>query len=47
MNHINPRAVMGANNPPDPIDDICSAYDSMRAEAENWLDGTPSRMKAR
>lgn len=38
--NANPRAVIGANLPPDPIDEICAAYDGARAEAENWLDGT-------
>ncbi|MDZ7824663.1 MAG: hypothetical protein U5K75_11975 [Ahrensia sp.] len=41
MNAINPRAVIGANNPPDLIDVITATYDGDRAEAENWLDGTP------
>lgn len=40
MNEMNPRAIMGANNPPDPIDEICAAYEGPREEAENWLDGT-------
>lgn len=39
MNEMNPRAVMGANLPPDPIDEICATYESAREEAENWLDG--------
>lgn len=41
MNDMNPRAVIGANNPPDPIDAICAQYEGERMEAENWLDGTP------
>lgn len=40
MDDLNPRAVIGANNPPDPIDVICAAYEGAREEAENWLDGT-------
>lgn len=40
MNDMNPRAVMGANNPPDPIDELCAAYEGVREESENWLDGT-------
>lgn len=40
MNDMNPRAVMGANNPPDPIDVICAQYDADRIEAENWTDGS-------
>lgn len=50
MDDLNPRAVIGANNPPDPIDTICAAYEGARVEAENWLDGTPveneTQMKA-
>ena len=41
MNDMNPRAVIGANNPPDPIDAICAQHEGERMEAENWLDGTP------
>lgn len=41
MNDLNPRAAMGGNNPPDPIDTICAQYDDTRAEAENWADGSP------
>jgi len=37
----NPRAVIGANNPPDPIDQITAQYEAARMEAENWTDGTP------
>lgn len=40
MTDANPRAVIGANNPPDPIDEITSAYEDDRLESENWLDGT-------
>ncbi len=38
---MNDRAVIGGNNPPSPIDDICAAYAATISEAENWLDGTP------
>jgi hypothetical protein len=38
---MNERAVIGGNNPPDPIDQITASYDAMRGEAENWLDGSP------
>ena len=38
---MNERAVIGGNNPPDPIDEITAAYDAERQEAENWCDGTP------
>ena len=41
MNDMNPRAVIGANNPPDPIDAICAQHEGERMESENWLDGTP------
>ena len=40
MDDMNPRAVMGANNPPDAIETIQSAYDEVFAEVNNWLDGT-------
>ena len=39
MTQNNERAVIGGNNPPDPIDTITAAYDETRAEAENWTDG--------
>ena len=37
----NPRAVIGANNPPDPIEQVLAAYDGTIAEATNWADGEP------
>lgn len=40
MDDLNPRAVIGGNTPPDPIDTITAAYNAAREEAENWLDGT-------
>lgn len=40
MDTLNPRAVIGGNAPPDPIDAICAAYEGVRMEAETWLDGT-------
>lgn len=40
MNDMNPRAIIGGNNPPDPIDAICAQFEASREEAENWLDGT-------
>jgi len=46
MTNANPRAVIGANNPPDPIDAINAAYTSAREEAENWLDGSPVENEA-
>ena len=42
----NPRATIGGNNPPDPIDTITAAYDDTRAEAENWTDGAPVENEA-
>lgn len=38
---MNERAVIGGNNPPDPIDAICATFEASRMEAENWLDGEP------
>jgi len=46
MTDANPRAVIGANNPPDPIDTITAPFDDARAEAENWTDGTPVENEA-
>ena len=46
MDGINPRAVIGGNNPPDPIETITAPFDNDRAEAENWLDGTPVENEA-
>lgn len=40
MDDVNHRAMIGGNNPPDPIDEICASYEGARVEAENWLDGT-------
>lgn len=37
MHDENPGA--GHNNPPDPIEEICAAYETDRLEAENWCDG--------
>lgn len=36
---MNERAVIGGNFPPDPIDEINAAYESVRMEADNWCDG--------
>lgn len=50
MDNMNPRAVIGANNPPDPIEVICAEFEASREEASNWLDGKPvtdeAQMKA-
>lgn len=40
MNDMNPRAVLGDNMPPDPIDEVTALFEDVRTEAENWLDGT-------
>ncbi len=39
MDTLNPRAVIGGNTPPDPIDQITAPFDADREEAANWLDG--------
>lgn len=39
MNAVNPRAVIGGNNPPDPIDVALEPYGAILEEAANWLDG--------
>jgi len=46
MNDMNPRASIGDNNPPDPIDAITGAYNTDREEAENWADGAPVENEA-
>lgn len=46
----NPRAGMGGNMPPDPLDAALEPFGDVIAEAENWLDGqkveTEDQMKA-
>jgi len=42
----NPRAVIGANNPPDPIDTATAPFGDVISEAENWLDGTAVETEA-
>lgn len=37
----NARAVIGGNNPPDPIDEAVAPWAGVIAEAEHWLDGKP------
>lgn len=50
MTAPNPRAVIGGNSPPDPIDTLKATYADTIEEATNWLDGTPvtneAQMKA-
>ena len=41
MNEMNPRAVVGDNNPPDPLDEALAPFGDAISEAENWLDGDP------
>lgn len=38
---MNTTATIGHNAPPDPIEEICAAYEGDREEAENWCDGSP------
>lgn len=39
MNTMNPRAVIGSNNPPDPIDLALEPFGDALLEVVNWLDG--------
>lgn len=39
MNAQNPRAVIGNNNPPDPIDVALEPFGDVLEEVGNWLDG--------
>lgn len=39
MNDMNPRAVVGNNNPPDPIDTALEPFADTLEEVANWLDG--------
>lgn len=39
MTAANPRAVMGGNSPPDPIDLALEPFGDILEEAANWLDG--------
>lgn len=42
----NPRAVIGGNFPPDPLDAINAQHEDEREEAANWLDGMPVENEA-
>lgn len=43
----NPRAIIGANNPPvDPFDGFAAHFDTLRTEAGNWLDGSAIQSQA-
>jgi hypothetical protein len=39
MNDMNPRAVIGGNVPPDPLDEALAQFGDFITEAESWLDG--------
>lgn len=39
MNDMNPRAVIGGNVPPDPLDEALAPFGDFITEAESWLDG--------
>ena len=39
MNDMNPRAVIGGNAPPDPLDEALAPFGDFITEAEGWLDG--------
>ena len=41
MTKDNPRAAIGGNNPPDPIDEALAPHGDTIDEAQNWLDGEP------
>ncbi|MEO1538500.1 MAG: hypothetical protein AAFR73_12305 [Pseudomonadota bacterium] len=47
---MNDMAVIGHNNPPDPIEIVIAEYDAVISEAQNWADGEPvadeAQMKA-
>lgn len=38
---LNPRAIIGGNAPPDPLEEILARFGDAITEAENWLDGEP------
>ena len=46
MTDANPRAVIGGNAPPDPIDTALAHHADTLDEAANWLDGTPVETEA-
>ena len=46
MDDLNTRAMIGGNNPPDPIDEICAQFEDAHEEAANWLDGNPVENEA-
>jgi len=39
MNAVNPRAIIGSNNPPSPIDLALEPFGDVLIEVGNWLDG--------
>ena len=46
MTDTNPRAVLGGNMPPDPIEAVTAEFASVIDEAQNWTDGTPVENEA-
>lgn len=46
MNEANPRAVIGGNAPPDPIDTAVAPFAAFIEEAETWADGTTVQNEA-
>lgn len=45
-NTTNERAVVGGNNPPDPIEEIAALHENTLIEAENWSDGVKTKNTA-
>ena len=43
---MNDRAIIGGNNPPDPLETVVSQYDDIISEATNWTDGEPVTTEA-
>lgn len=43
---MNTPAIIGHNNPPDPLDEAIAPYGDVIAEAEGWLDGSPVETEA-
>jgi hypothetical protein len=43
---MNDRAIIGGNNPPNPLEAVASQYDDIISEATNWTDGEPVTTEA-
>tara|TARA_R110002126_G_scaffold73946_1_gene184510 strand:- start:4792 stop:5481 length:690 start_codon:yes stop_codon:yes gene_type:complete len=43
---MNDRAIIGGNNPPDPLETVVSQYDDIISEATLWTDGEPVTTEA-